>query len=176
MRTVVALACVVVLALGFSATAAAFDPPGYFDGEHVGFLCLRAPVPGFGGIFTLVQINFDHQTGGGISLSEADTLFALLVLGLTESTGPPICKFTPTQLNAQGFDALSAANFVLPRWEDAGWQIYFIMDAFKTTRNLAYIPGLTSNTLIVRGDVFVAEGTDLAYAGAAEVLRSFLGL
>jgi hypothetical protein len=163
-------------------TSFAIPIPGYFDGEWVGLLCLQVAFPGADTpINALAQINFDPFTNGGIDLAKADELFAFITDSIAQfgplagaGTIQQTCAFTPGQVQSQfGIDALDAANALTGTYQDHGFSLFLILDAFY-----ALLPdylldaGLPVETLTLRTDLFIVGGfNDLSYSGSLEVLK-----
>jgi hypothetical protein len=160
------------------AVAGPIPVPAYFDGEHVGGLCLNAVPPGESGpIPVLVQFNFDHVTQGGISLERANSLFAYytsLLLGILSpvigSNPQPFCSFLPSLVPiVHGIvDALDAVQKMTPAFQQLGFQRYYIVDSYLAT----YAVDVES---IVRSEVFRVDGANaLTYVQGFEIAEAVL--
>jgi hypothetical protein len=183
------LTALVLLALcapGFVSSSDAIPLPPYFADEWVGLVCLSLTLPGPPPtqVNALVQINFDQVTNGGISLAEAEELFSFLTEAITEfgplagGTNPQnTCpQFTPTGIQNQfpGLNALQAAQQLTAQYQQYGFFIYVIADAFLS-RVSSYLQdaGVPEDTLLLRTDAFLVSGSnDVTYTGSFEVLRS----
>jgi hypothetical protein len=175
---IVALSVLLCIASGWpgvlgEAIAAPIPVPAYFDGEHVGAVCLTAVPPGGPGPITvLVQFNFDPVTQGGISLARANSLFAYykdILLGILKpligSNFQSFCSLTPSDVQIQypGVDALDAIQLV----RQFAFERYYIVDSYLTT-----YAGVES---IVRSEVFRVDGGDeLSYVQGFEIAEGLL--
>ena len=156
--------------------------PGYFADEWVGFLCIFGPVPTSGNparVNILFQLNFDKSVNGGITLARADQLFAffqsqIVGLGTAGVFNQQTCALTPSQVQSQyGANALQAAQQVSGSFQQLGFQLYFINDSFW-----GLVPnylGLPSDTLVLRTDVFLVNGSDnVNYTRSLEILEDLV--
>jgi len=159
--------------VGESAAAAI---PEYFDDELVGFACLTAVAPGGAPTQAVLQLNFDKLAGGGISLTQADALFAKLTssfgwLGqLIGATLQATCAFTPSQIQASnpGLTARQAVDALAPTFQGRGFAAYLVLDSFRTVTP-SY---LGSNVAIRRTDAFTVVGpNNVTYLGSNDVVE-----
>jgi hypothetical protein len=185
------LTALVLLALcapGFVSSSDAIPLPQYFADEWVGLVCLSVTLPGPPPtqVNALVQINFDKVTNDGISLPEAEQLFSFLTDAITQfgplagGTNPQnTCpQFTPTGMQNQfpGLNALQAAQALTGTFQQHGFFLYVIADAFLS-RVSGYLvdAGVPDDTLLLRTDAFLVNGSnDVTYTGSLEVLRSLI--
>jgi hypothetical protein len=187
----IVLTALVVFALcvpGFVASSDAIPLPSYFDDEWVGLLCLTVTLPGPppAPVSVLVQVNFDKSTNGGISLAEADQFFAFLTDAIVQfgplagGTNPQnTCpQFTPGNMQAQfpGLNALQAAQALTGTFQQHGFFLYVIADAFLNGVPPYLVDaGIPEDTLTLRTDAFLVNGSnDITYSGSLDVLRSLI--
>jgi hypothetical protein len=170
--------------------------PGYFSDEWAGLLCVQLTPAGSGrALPTLLQVNFDKTTNGGIDLATADALFAQIASAggrfgplaganavaqdCRTVAGPSVqASYTPSDIQNQfGVSALDVAAQLSASFQQFGFQGYLILDSFYNVvpnyLTEAPVGVLPSGTLSLRTDLlFVAGSNDVSYVSSSEVLKN----
>jgi len=157
--------------------------PNYFEDEWVGFVCLTAIPPGSPSTSVLVQFMFDKNHGGGISLTQADSLFAFLTgsLGLLSpfigNNPQTTCSLPPSQIQVEfpGATGLQAAQLLSGSFQQLGFSRYIIVDAYVDTADLSYIADTLTSVEFLGFDVFRVTGdNDLSWVANSWIVKSLV--
>lgn len=151
--------------------------PSYLSNSWVGIICVNGPTPvSPQKIKLLIQMTFDKSSNGGISLAQADQVFAFLRTSFLNFSGATeICPaLKPSVVQAQyAVNGLQAAQQLTGTYQNYGLELMVILDSFWVpTQNYLNQP---SGAQSLRSDTFLVTGNNsVFYQSSSENLKSLV--